>query len=54
MDVIKQFIEEHIPQKDTLEKVYQLFAELGYKILDPSYRGKEALGLKEKDKESIK
>jgi len=54
MDVIKQFIEEHIPKIDTPEKVYQLFAGLGYKTLDPSYRGKEAWGLKEKDKESIK
>ena len=54
MDVIKQFIEEHIPKIDTPEKVYQLFAGLGYKTLDPSYRGKEAWGLKEKDKESVK
>lgn len=27
---------------------------MGYKTLDPSYRGKEAWGLKEKDKESVK
>lgn len=54
MDVIKQFIEEHIPKMDNPEKVYQLFAGLEYKTLDPSYRGKEAWGLKEKDKESVK
>jgi hypothetical protein len=54
MDVIKQFIEEHIPKMDTPEKVYQLFAGLGYKTLDPSYRGKEAWGLKEKDKELVR
>jgi hypothetical protein len=42
MDVIKQFIEEHIPKMDTPKKVYQLFTGLGYKILDPSYKGKEA------------
>ena len=39
---------------DNSEKVYQLFAGLGYKTLDPSYKGKEAWGLKEKDKESVK
>jgi hypothetical protein len=54
MDVIKQFIEEQIPKMDSPEKVYQLFDGLGYKTLDPSYKGKEAWGLKEKDKESVK
>jgi hypothetical protein len=54
MEVVKQFIEEHIPKMDSPEKVYQLFAGLGYKTLDPSYKGKEAWGLKEKDKESVK
>jgi hypothetical protein len=49
MEVIKQFIEEHIPKMDTPEKVYQLFAGLGYKTLDLSYRGKEARGLIEKE-----
>jgi len=49
MDVIKQFIEDHIPKMDTPEKVYQLFAGLGYKTLNPSYRGKKAWGLKEKE-----
>jgi len=39
---------------DSPEKVYQLFSWLGYKTLDPSYKGKEAWGLKEKDKESVK
>ncbi|AMM42160.1 type IIS restriction endonuclease [Candidatus Desulfofervidus auxilii] len=51
---IKQFIESHIPQMDSPEKVYQLFQGLGYKTLDPSYKGKEAWGLREKDKEFIK
>jgi len=51
---IKQFIENHIPQMDSPEKVYQLFQGLGYKTLDPSYKGKEAWGLREKDKEFIK
>jgi hypothetical protein len=51
---IKHFIETHIPKMDSPEKVYQLFAGLGYKTLDPSYKGKEAWGLKEKDKESVK
>ena len=48
----KQFIEKHIPQMDSVEKVYQLFDGLGYKILDTSYRGKEAWGLREKDREN--
>ena len=51
---IKQFIENHIPQMDSPQKVYQLFQGLGYKTLDPSYKGKEAWGLREKDKEFIK
>jgi len=51
---IKQFIETHIPQMDSPEKVYELFEALGYKTLDPSYRGVEAWGLREKDRESIK
>jgi len=51
---VKQFIENHIPQMDSPEKVYSLFQGLGYKTLDPSYKGKEAWGLKEKDKESVK
>ena len=51
---IKHFIENHLPQMDSPEKVYQLFAGLGYKTLDPGFRGKEAWGLKEKDKESVK
>jgi len=50
---IKIFIEEHIPQMDSPEKVYQLFEGLGYKILDTSYRGKEAWGLREKDSEVV-
>jgi len=50
---IKSFIEEHIPQMDSPEKVYQLFEGLGYKILDPSYRGKKAWGLREKDSEVV-
>ena len=45
MDVIKQFIEEHIPKMDTPEKVYQLFVGLGYKTLDTSYEGMEASGI---------
>lgn len=51
---IKNFIEDFIPQMDSPEKVYGLFQGLGYKTLDPSYKGKEAWGLKEKDKESVK
>ena len=39
---------------DSPQKVYQLFQGLGYKTLDPSYKGKEAWGLREKDKEFIK
>lgn len=54
MEVVKQFIEDHIPKMDSPEKVYQLFAGLGYKTLDPGYRGKEAWGLKEKDREFVK
>lgn len=50
---IKQFIENHIPQMDTPEKVYELFNKLGYNTLDLSYRGKEAWGLREKDKETV-
>ena len=50
---IKGFIEEHIPQMDSPEKVYQLFEGLGYKILDTSYKGKEAWGLREKDSEVV-
>ncbi|MBW2038606.1 MAG: hypothetical protein JRI46_03290 [Deltaproteobacteria bacterium] len=53
MDKVKQFIESHIPQMNSSEKVYQLFEGLGYKILYPSFRGKEAFGLREKDKEDI-
>ena len=53
MDDIKHFIENHIPQIDSPEKVYQLFAGLGYKTLDPSFKGKEAWGLSEKDRESV-
>lgn len=51
---IKQFIESHIPQMDSPEKVYQLFCGLGYKTLDPSFRGIEAWGLPAKDKEFVK
>ena len=50
---IKHFVENHIPQMDSPEKVYQLFQGLGYKTLDPSFRGIEAWGLREKDKENI-
>ena len=50
----KEFIEEIIPQMDSPEKVYKLFDGLGYKTLDPSFKGKEAFGLREKDKESVK
>ena len=50
----KGFIEEIVPQMDSPEKVYKLFHGLGYKTLDPSFRGKEAWELREKDKESVK
>jgi len=50
----KGFIEEIIPQMDSPEKVYNLFHGLGYKTLDPSFKGKEAFGLREKDKESVR
>jgi len=46
---VKSFIEKHIPQMDSPEKVYLLFEGLGYKVLDPSYKGKEAWDLREKD-----
>ena len=51
---IKQFIENHLPVMDSPEKVYELFKGLGYKILDTSYRGIEAWGLRERDKEAVK
>lgn len=51
---IKQFIEDHIPQMNSPEKVYQLFDGLGYKTLSPDYRGKEAFALREKEKEQVK
>ena len=54
MEEIKQFIEEHIPKMDSPQKVYQLFEGLGYKTLDSSFRGKEAFGLREKDREAVK
>ena len=47
----KEFIEEIIPQMDSPKKVYKLFHGLGYKTLDPSFRGKESWELREKDKE---
>jgi len=50
---IKDFIEECIPQMDSPEKVYQLFDGLGYRILDTSYKGREAWGLREKDREIV-
>lgn len=50
----KGLIEEIIPQMDSPEKVYKLFHGLGYKTLDPSFRGKEAWELREKDKESVR
>ena len=39
---------------DSPEKVYQLFMGLGYKVLDPSFRGVEAWGLGTKERKSIK
>lgn len=53
MEQIKQFIESHIPGMDSPEKVYQFFEGLGYKTLDAKFRGKEAFGLREKDKEAV-
>lgn len=53
MDV-KNFLENYIPQMDSPEKVYELFKGLGYETLDPSYHGREAWGLREKDKEFVK
>jgi hypothetical protein len=50
---IKGFIEKHIPQMDSPEKVYQLFEGLGYKILDTSYKGKKAWDLRQKDSEVV-
>jgi len=50
----KGFIEEIIPQMDSPEKVHKLFHGLGYKTLGPSFRGKEAWELREKDKESVR
>lgn len=54
MDKVKQFIEYHIPLMDNPEKIYQLFEGLGYKTLDTTFCGKEAWGLRGKDKETIK
>ena len=51
---IKDFIEDHIPKMDSAELVYKLFHGLGYKTLTPAYRGKEAWGLKAKDKQIVK
>lgn len=50
----KNFVENHIPQMNSPEKVYAFFKGLGYETLDPSFRGKEAWGLREKDKEFVK
>jgi len=54
MEPIKQFIENHIPQMNNPEKVYELFKGLGYKTLDTSYRGIDAWGLRDRDKESVR
>jgi len=51
---IKAFIEAHIPKMDSPERVYELFQGLGYKTLTSAYRGKEAWGLKAKDKQVVK
>ncbi len=51
---IKDFIEDHIPKMDSAVLVYKLFQGLGYKTLTPAYRGKEAWGLKAKDKQIVK
>ncbi len=50
---VKDFIKNHIPDMDSPEKVYQLFRGLGYKTLDPSFRGIEAWELREKDRENV-
>ncbi len=49
----KQFIEEQIPQMNGPEKVYEFFKGLGYDTLSLSYQGKDAFGLKAKDKEFV-
>lgn len=49
----KDFVENHVPVMNSSEKVYALFKGLGYETLDPSFRGKEAWGLREKDKEFV-
>ncbi|MGH7802164.1 MAG: Eco57I restriction-modification methylase domain-containing protein [Thermodesulfobacteriota bacterium] len=53
MEGLKEFIEAHIPQMDSPERVYELFQGLAYKTLDPSFKGKEAWGLSEKERESV-
>jgi len=50
---IINFIEKHVPQMNSPEKVYQLFEGLGYRVLDTSYKGKEVWGLREKDSEVV-
>ena len=41
MEGLKEFIEAHIPQMDSPERVYELFQGLAYKPLDPSFKGKK-------------
>ena len=50
---IKQYIEQNISKMNSPEKVYDLFNSLGYKTLSLSYQGKDAFGLKAKDKEFV-
>ncbi len=53
MDPTKDFIEEHIPQMNSPEKVYELFKGLGFKTMDSRCGGKENWDLWEKDKEFV-
>jgi len=52
--MVKQlFLEQFIPQMDSIDKVYELFSRLGYQVLSPNYKGKGAYDLREKEKQLI-
>src|SRR4030043_34136 len=51
---IRKVIEDHIPNMDSPEKVYELFSILGYKVLTTNYKGKAAWTLPDKDNNLIK
>lgn len=47
------FLEQFIPQMDSIDKVYEFFSRLGYQVLSPNYKGKEAYDLREKENQLI-